>query len=165
MEENKLPKVVQEIIKKISFNVLSEADKKKVPKKIKRDAFLYLDPKEPKKDFAKCKTCIMYTGKENDEMAGCTIHAKDVKIKGEGSCDFYVHGKTVPEQRGKEMGSVTVQESGYVERPVRCNNCRSFDGKDKCLLYQELNKLSFFDLDEKVNGFGCCNANMPKEKK
>jgi len=130
--------------------------------KIKRDAFLYLDPKAPNNTFAQCGTCMMFTGKT------CTIHGKNVKITGDMSCGLYVHGKPMPEEQGHEMKSVTPKESGLVNEPVRCENCVSFDAREsECELYEHLNEHedSQFDLDKSVKAKGCCNAFRGKKKK
>ncbi len=141
-------------IKKLVIEALSEV--KKDGGKLKRDIFIYLDPKGDGEKFAQCGTCRMFTGKT------CSILGKQ-KITPEMSCDYYVNGPISKGLLGKEVASVTPKEAGLVNRQVRCENCRSFkDGV--CLLYQTLNKSNpdLFDLDEKVNAQGCCNAQMPK---
>lgn len=40
--------------------------------KVTRAAFLYLDPKGNKSQFAQCGTCMMFTGDT------CTIHGKPI---------------------------------------------------------------------------------------
>src|SRR5689334_9403073 len=89
-------------------------------KKITRDAFLYLEPKEPKDQFAQCGTCRMFTGKS------CSILGK-TKVTKDMSCGLYVHGPISPSLAGKEVASYTAKEAGLVNRAVRCENCRSFD--------------------------------------
>lgn len=122
-------------------------------KKLKRDVFIYLDPKGDKDKFAQCSTCALWTGDR------CSILGEDVKITADMSCNFYVNGEKNPDQPVKKLH--TPKEAGLVTRQVRCENCRSFsDGK--CMLYEALNKLEMFDLDTKVNPKGCCNAQMPK---
>ena len=125
--------------------------------KINEAAFLYLDPKEPKEKFAQCAACMMFTG------STCTIHGKDVKITGKMSCGLYVHGKPMPEEKGHEMKSVTPKESGLVDRQVRCENCKFYHDPNICDLFGRLNKEGSFDLNTKVNQYGCCNAQEPKE--
>ncbi len=128
--------------------------------KITRDAFVYLEPKEPKEQFAQCATCRMWTGKEGNT---CSILGK-TKVTGDMSCTLYVHGKPSPSLKGKEVASYTPKEVGLVQRKVRCENCRSFKN-GICMLFKSLNKSNpdIFQLDEKVNAQGCCNAQMPKE--
>ena len=127
-------------------------------KKVSRDAFLYMGPKEPKENFAQCSTCIQWTGKT------CAIIGSDTEVTGDMSCGLYVHGEPTKELLGKEKKSVTAEEAGLVKRKVQCKNCRSFDtAESTCLLFEALNKLPYFDLDKKVDKNGCCNAQMPKE--
>lgn len=123
---------------------------------IGRDAFLYLKPQKPENLFAQCGSCMMFT------ESTCTIHGKDVKITKDMSCGLYVHGKPMPQEKGHEMKLVTPEESGLVKRQVRCENCLSFDGKNKCTLYEILNKTKQFKLDENVEPKACCNAHREK---
>lgn len=146
-------------IKKLIFEVASQLSKD--TKKLGRDIFSYLNPKEPKNTFAQCSTCQFWTGKEHNT---CSILGK-TKVTGDMSCNFYVHGNPSPDLDGKETNSLTPKEAGLVKRKVRCENCISFDSKtSSCMLYQSLNKKlpDLFELDEKVNAQGCCNAQKPK---
>lgn len=130
--------------------------------KIERDAFLYFDPKPPKDIFASCGACAMWTGPKHET---CTIHGKDVLVKAGDSCNLYVHGEPMPEEAGHEMKLVTKEESGFVSRPVRCENCAAFDARgSKCKLFATLNKKlgNLFDLEEEVHPQGCCNAQKAK---
>jgi Pyruvate/2-oxoacid:ferredoxin oxidoreductase delta subunit len=140
----------------IKLHTLIEEDKE-TKEKIKRDAFVYLEPKGDKEKFAQCATCRMFTGES------CSILGK-TKVTAEMSCTLYVHGKPSTGLKGKEVASYTPQEAGLVNRQVRCENCRSFSN-GVCLLYQSLNKSNpdLFQLDEKVNPQGCCNAQMPRK--
>ena len=127
--------------------------------KIKRDAFLYMDPKGDKSKFAQCGTCMMFTG------STCTIIGPDVKITAEMSCNLYVHGKPMPEEKGHEMKLVTPEEAGLVDRKVRCENCEYGDASRlKCVLFEKLNKelSESFDLDPNIKAQGCCNAQVPR---
>lgn len=146
-----------------------------------RDAFLYLEPKKKKlrKEFAQCSTCRMFVPDEYTEgkIDLCIIHGSDVKV-GEGySCGMYAPWpKGTPEEKvmqnhAKELsgglpGSFTPEESGLVEREVRCENCE-FHRPDEgeCGLYALLNKKmpDYFDLDVKVEPHGCCNANIQRD--
>jgi len=146
-------------LKDIINEAVSEVEKTKT--KLKRDIFVYLDPKEPRDQFAQCATCRMWTGKDNNT---CSILGK-TKVTGDMSCDLYTYGKPSLSLAGKEVATYTPEEVGLVKRSVRCQNCRSFDPqKSVCMLYQALNQKNadLFDLDEKVNPQGCCNAQMPK---
>ncbi len=127
--------------------------------KITRAAFLYLDPKAPKEEFAQCGTCEMF----DPEKERCAIHGPIIEIDEDDSCGFYVHGKP---GNVKLKVAVTPKESGLVDREVRCENCVYFNGKGSCGLYRELNATfpSKFQLDEHVNAYGCCNAQTPKPK-
>lgn len=143
----------------IDIKKLVEAVKKTAKGRLKRDTFIYLDPKGDKEQFAQCSTCRMWTGPENNT---CSILGK-IKVTGDMSCTLYTYGKPSPILVGKESPTYTAQEVGLVKRVVRCENCRSFEN-GICLLFQTLNKSNsdLFDLDEKVNAHGCCNAQMPK---
>lgn len=120
---------------------------------IRRDAFLYLDPKPPENQFAQCGTCMMFTG------STCTIHGLDVPITKRHSCGLYVHGKPMPNEKGHEMASVTPEESGLIEAHVRCKNCRFFQAeKSWCGLYERMSAGGVFQLNAAVHPNGCCNA-------
>jgi hypothetical protein len=127
--------------------------------KVTRDAFLYLDPKEPNDKFAQCETCMMWTGSEHNT---CTIIGLDEEVKATDSCGLYVHGDPVPEEAGNEMKLVTKEEAGFVSAAVRCENCGAFDGNSICVMFEDLNKMSLFSLNTKVDAKGCCNAWHPK---
>lgn len=127
--------------------------------KITRDAFLYLDPRAPRDRFAQCSTC-------RDWVTGdrrCVIHGPKVTVKGSMSCGLYVNGSPQPPQTAT-YARVTPEESGLVDREVRCENCRFF-GDDECGLFRLLNDHmgDYFDLDVKVHAQGCCNANEPED--
>ena len=138
----------------IRLKTLLEA--KKTGEKITREAFVYLDPKGDKKEFAQCSTCHHFTG------TGCTLLGKTA-VAATMSCNFYLPGDTSPDKEGKEKERLTPKQVGLVDRKVRCENCRSFEN-GTCLLYQALNQShrNIFNLDEKVDPQGCCNAQMPK---
>jgi len=130
--------------------------------RLKRDAFLYLDPESYNQDqFAQCNTCRDWITGDNR----CVIHAKDVEVPGSASCGFYIVG--VPQVAGTPtIGSVTSEESGLVDRPVRCENCKWFaDEYGECNFFAKLNVYlpEVFDLDTAVDAKGCCNANQAKE--
>lgn len=130
--------------------------------KIDRSAFLYLDPKKPKGQFAQCGTCFMWTGKKGNT---CFIHGTKIEVTADMSCGFYVNGKPTEEFIGKEQAIVKPQESGAVKRKVRCENCKSFNSdKNECELFKILNEKmgDLFSLDVKVDAQGCCNAQTPK---
>ena len=120
---------------------------------IKRDAFLYLDPRGNKNKFAQCETCMMWTGKHKT----CTILGKEKEVLGTDSCGLYVHGKPHEDMAGMEMEAVTPKEAGFYSGQVRCENCKHFD-VDHCHVFEELNEMEMFDLDEWVDAKGCCNA-------
>lgn len=125
--------------------------------KIKRDAFLYLEPKEPRDEFAQCSSCRMYLpGKEHCGIMGPSVH-----VPAEASCGFYMHGEPSDDQECEVV--VKPSEAGLVRRQVRCENCASYDS-GKCKLYTALNeaKPDLFDLDENVVAQACCNGQTPK---
>ncbi len=142
-------------------DLLEKADKEEAGTqsgpKIKRDAFLYLSPKEPRDEFAQCSTCRMYLpGKERCGILGPSVH-----VPAEASCGLYIHGEPTDEQECEVI--VKPVEAGLVRRQVRCENCISFDD-GKCKLYAMLNELKpdMFDLDENVEAKACCNGQTPK---
>lgn len=133
----------------------------KAAAKIERDAFLYMDPKEPHDTHAQCGTCMMFTGDS------CTILGKNIKIAAEDSCGLYVPGKPMPEEKGHEMESLTPKEAGLVHGNVRCENCTYAGGAETtCQLFKTLNERlpNLFDLDEEIKPKGCCNAFIPGVK-
>jgi hypothetical protein len=124
-------------------------------KKIKRDAFLYLDSEES--NFAQCETCWLFVaGKQR-----CAILGPDFKVDADDSCNFYLRGKYT--QGIPVAARVTPEEAGFVDRKVRCENCR-FGGED-CQLYVTLNQKmpDVFDLETKIKPTACCNANTSCE--
>jgi len=126
---------------------------------LKRDAFLYLEPTKDKAKFAQCATCMMFTGDANKT---CTIHGGDQEISSQGSCGLYVPGDNHTDMAGKEVKAVSAQQSGYVEREVRCENCSHYEPEESCCeLYEYLNGLEAFNLDQSVQSKGCCNAQTP----
>lgn len=130
--------------------------------KITRAALIYLEPKKVKKDFAQCSTCPMWTGPKHNT---CTIHGRKTTVTGTMSCSFYVEGKPMPDEAGHEMAAVTPEESGLVDRKVRCENCKYGDSKRAmCTLYEQLNEVlpETFDLDVKIKPEACCNAQTPR---
>jgi hypothetical protein len=144
---NKLQQIISEVL-----------NEKNVKEKITRQVFLYYEPKGNKSKFAQCETCRMFTGDK------CSILG-NTKITKDMSCNLYVHGQPSLTLKGKEIESVTPTEVGLVNRQVRCENCRSFNKeKSSCMLFENLNKTNsdIFNLEEKVNVHGCCNAQMSK---
>jgi hypothetical protein len=128
-------------------------------KKLERDAFLYLN--SDGEDFAQCHTCIMWVQEDNR----CTIHGPRVRVPGTASCGLYVPGESQASGTLTEA-LVTAEESGLVNRPVRCENCQ-WGGPStyKCRLFIGLNERlpDVFDLDEQIEPKGCCNAQLPGE--
>lgn len=117
--------------------------------KIQRSTFLYLEGDNA--HFAQCGTCAF--GKTR-----CVIMGNARVSAAIGSCNFYIRGAPI----AQAIANLTREETGYVERAVRCANCKFF-GQGHCGLYRQLNRdlPALFDLDEKVHRNGCCNANEP----
>ena len=118
------------------------------PRKIHRDAFLYLHNPNKLKHFAQCETCRLM----NKETGVCLIMKEtDNKVVNDGTCGFYVP----PEGLSKE-------EVAYEVRDVRCENC--YYGGARCGLFNRLNQTlpETFDLKEEINPLDCCNAQTPK---
>lgn len=127
--------------------------------KVKRDAFLYLDPEPGIDDFAQCSSCRDWV--EGDEL--CVIHGPRIVIPGTASCGFYVFGD--PRSEGSPTYFwMSPRESGLVNRKVRCENCKWFGAEGFCKFYHILNNEmpDIFDLETKVDAKGCCNANEPR---
>jgi hypothetical protein len=122
---------------------------------IDRSAFLYFDPVGDRRHFAQCGTCRMFTG------STCTIHGPDLKVTAGDTCGLYVHGKPVPEEKGRERAAVTTEESGFERREVRCEHC-VFYRDARCQLFIALNTAlpTLFALNPRVSPYGCCNANV-----
>jgi hypothetical protein len=122
-------------------------------KKIDRSAFIYLNPKGDKTQFAQCGTCVAFMpGKER-----CGFFGKDDKVVANASCGLYVHGK--PHDDQPITNAVTPSAAGYVLGQVRCENCTWYVDK-KCELFEKLNKSmpDVFDCDPAVAELGCCNG-------
>jgi hypothetical protein len=130
-------------------------------KKLERDAFLYLNPEPGVDDFAQCSSCEMWVKGDNR----CTIHGPRVRVPGSASCGFYICGM-VQEPGYETEALVTAEESGLVDRKVRCENCQ-WGGPStyRCRLFIGLNERlpDIFDLDEQIEPKGCCNAQLPGE--
>lgn len=121
--------------------------------KIDRSAFIYLDPKGDKTQFAQCGTCVAFLpGKKR-----CKFFSDTDKVVANASCGLYVHGKPTDDQ--KIINAVTPADAGYVLGQVRCENCTWYVDK-KCELFVKLNKAmpDVFDLDPAVDAQGCCNG-------
>ena len=123
--------------------------------KVKRDAFLYLEGDDSR--FAQCGTCV--TGRSTCKIMGNTPVSAEF-----GSCGFYIRGKVT---LSVAIAHLTKQQTGYVERRVRCEHCkfvRAEAGRWKCHLFYTLTQKlpEMFDLDENVSKYGCCNANTPR---
>jgi hypothetical protein len=133
--------------------------------KVKRNAFLYQDPRGDPDKFATCETCHDFTGKS------CENFAKGNTVKPTASCGLYRYGPNNRPKPGNETGTFTKAQAGYIEKPVRCENCAFGDieeGKEAyCELFEHLNKEwpAVFDLDKKIEPKGCCNAFVPKGDK
>lgn len=158
------------------FSKFAKDAKASVPK-ITRDAFIYLEPAsaELQDRFAQCKECRMWV--PGYEGGGCIIHgSKQVPITASMSCALFVAWpEGTPDEEAvknhlaelqKDIpGAVTPEQSGLVNREVRCQNCAYFDDtKSVCGLFEKLNKAmpDIFDLKIQVSAYGCCNAQEPR---
>src|SRR5262245_10857360 len=128
--------------------------------KIDRSAFLYL-PAGERLDDKQCGHCMLWV-KDNR----CVIHAYDVKVTADMSCGFYLFGEPSPKHTRSWEATVTPEESGLVDRQVRCENCEYGSPLNRCRLYEMLNRRlpDIFDLDVKIESKGCCNAQTPKSR-
>jgi hypothetical protein len=149
---------IAELLTRLDPEVIEQIDEAEAaPTKIKRDTFLYMAPKEPKKKFAQCGTCRLFLPRKER----CAILGPNLHVPAEASCGLYIHGK--PSDRQKAESIVKPAEAGFVKRKVRCQNCVSFDN-GTCKLFAMLNeaKPDIFDLDTQIDPQGCCNAQTPK---
>lgn len=134
--------------------------------RVKRDAFLYMEPTGLGTLFAQCAKCMMWTGNTvGKNPQRCHIHGENKLVTGDMTCGIYVQGKPMPD--GPIMKSVTPEESGLERRAVRCRNCRYMHLAGlthHCKLYEVLNLAlpREFDLDTKIKPAGCCNANRAR---
>jgi hypothetical protein len=130
--------------------------------KLTRDTFLYLDPVPDVDDFAQCSTCSMWMVNNL-----CSIHGSGVYVPGTASCGLYIYGQpNTDPQPGDTKDIVTPTESGLVDRPVRCENCRWGGPQEyECQLFDLLNRYmpDIFELDTAIDPKGCCNAQQPRE--
>src|SRR5258706_18961 len=112
---------------------------------------------EEDKEFAQCGTCWLF----NAEKERCAILGSDFKVDDDDSCNFFLKGE-IPKDL-KLVARVTPKNAGFVERRVRCENCK-YGGDNECKLYKMLNEKfpDIFDLDEKIEPRACCNANTAR---
>jgi len=118
---------------------------------IKRDAFLYMEPRWPLQQFAQCATCAHFL------QGRCALFWQTDPVTAGDSCGLYVHGPNATS--GAPLGLLRPAEAGFVARAVRCENCAFFDA-GVCGLYRQLNSAlpQVFALDPQVNPKACCNA-------
>jgi len=129
-----------------------------VASKTERSVFLYMDPAAERAD-EQCGTCYLWIKGDR-----CLIHRPKDKITASMSCCYYLYGE--PRTAGTKPQSLTVpDESGLVDRPVRCENCKwGGPGVYKCGFFTMLNRKmkDVFDLDTEIDPKGCCNAQEPR---
>jgi len=146
------------------LHVYLDESKGHQPKPIDRSCFLYMEPRKgtyKPEEFAQCSSCMMWS---DEKRSVCVIHGKDVHVGGSYSCALYVNGKPMSENYAHAKPYVTPKESGLVDTPVRCENCRYGNPhKMACMLFEKLNhRFPHFNLDAKIKPNGCCNAFMSK---
>lgn len=120
---------------------------------ILRDAFLYLPPQGDPTKFAQCGSCGMFIPNKQR----CWLFGDDDLVVANASCGLYIKGKPSNDQQPQHK--VTPEQAGYNLGQVRCENCKWLEGTT-CGLYKILNEQlpEVFDLDTKVDPYGCCNA-------
>lgn len=153
-------------LNRLSLPILTE---KKQSAKQNRSVFLYIEPGDEldavDDDFAQCATCRLWTG---DEHETCMILGKDFNVPGSASCNVYIKEHPHPDWHGHEEALVKPEDVGYVNRPVRCENCVAFKAgkaeRGTCEFFHMLNQKlpDAFDLDEDVHSYGCCNGQTAK---
>jgi hypothetical protein len=127
-----------------------------------RSAFGYLEPHGSGENFAQCATCVAWIKPRNR----CVWFSDRDKAGAGDTCNEYKPGPpvTVPAKCTKVM---TPTEAGFVEGPVRCENCVSQDARrDRCMLYENLNRSlpAIWALDPHIKPKACCNAQVQKRK-
>jgi hypothetical protein len=133
------------------IKIIQEAENE--AKRIHRDAFLYLEGKKEKDQFAQCSTCIHWM----PESERCALFSKSKRVVANASCALYVEGN--PQEDQEFLNVVTPKDAGYVLGQVRCENCGWFED-DQCHLFKKLNDEmgDVWDLDTRVHAQACCNA-------
>jgi hypothetical protein len=128
--------------------------------KAERSVFLYMDPASRRAD-EQCGTCFFWITDDR-----CYIHRPKDKITASMSCCYYLYGAPM---RGRAVirphSLTTPEQSGLVDREVRCENCKwGGPGVHQCGLFTLLNKKlpDVFDLDTAIDTKGCCNAQEPR---
>jgi broad specificity phosphatase PhoE len=114
-------------------------------------------------NYAQCTSCKMFISSK----AVCSLHGMDVKIKGSMSCSLHAYGHADESELQHVSAAFTPQESGLVDRQVRCENCKFYCEEDSdCELFEFLNGEVgvAFALNDKVDKHGCCTAQTPKPK-
>ena len=128
--------------------------------KLGQDAFLYLNPLSGVDEFAQCFTCRDWI-----QDGHCYIHGPEVEVPDTASCGLYVHGESYP-TGSTTYKIVTPEESGLVDREVRCENC-VYGGEEvyTCELFSMLNQTmpDIFDIVIAIEPGGCCNAQTPRD--
>ena len=132
-------------------------------KQTRESAFGYLEMPQGaiEATFAQCAGCSQMV-----DDGRCLSFRPGDKVKPIGACNLYIYGTPVPAGEVEEscFGMSKPEDSGYVERAVRCGNCSSLDTDDKsrihCDLYSHLNKQmpEYWQLREEVRPSSCCNA-------
>jgi hypothetical protein len=98
------------------------------------------------------------------------VHPDAAAVRGPkaiGSCILYSPGPPTDVKPSEIVGRYTPEEIGYVERPVRCENCIRLDEQRmKCGLFLKVNKElpEIFDCDPNVDKHDCCNGQEAKRK-
>lgn len=139
------------------MRMMAASQQKKPTVKIDGTAFLYMEPKEPKDQFAQCATCVSWTDDQR-----CAILGSNIPVAAGDTCGLYVHGKW---DQPIDKAAVSTGEAGFEHRQVRCENCKYFDPQESdCELFSQLNDMmpDVFKINEKVDAKGCCNANTPR---
>jgi len=126
--------------------------------KITRGAFVYIEGKGD--TFAQCSTCTKW-----EPRGKICVDPLDMMVLGSWSCCLYSPGSFANGERRKTM---TPEEAGLYKGAVRCENCKyAYKGVvgTYCGLYGMLNDQlgDDFELDERIDPYGCCNAFTPKE--
>ena len=143
-----------------------------------RSVFMYMAPPKGyayKDSFAQCGPCRMRAGNR------CVILGSAVTIDPIiGSCGEFAmwatpDGSPEPEVVRTHLaeldkgipGKTTKEMVGYVERPVRCENCYFAEDKaTECEWFEKLTEAfpEYFQDDAKIEPYACCNAQTAGEE-
>lgn len=126
--------------------------------RVDRSAFLYMAPRGDREVFSQCGTCRHWAG----DQERCALFGSGTVVYAGDTCGLYTWDAGADHDT-ELLANATSSEAGYERRQVRCENCRHFFPRGECHLFLALNESlpGLFDLDTRVDAYGCCNGNVP----